>query len=620
MQQRQYCSMRSTGSWKARLILVFLCISVFRLYGQDQRLADSLELVYTSGQFEEKDRLQLLNDLAFRLSNPEKSLHYSEELLRRAQAVDSTRFIIRGYIHKGNSLKAKGNLSSALASYFDGVNLANEEERKKELGMLYISIAGVYQVMGNNNNTIRYYKSAIPILKEINDTLNYANALENLGDYYNLELAKPDSALLFFRESGKIFKALDSKIGMAYNLGNIGLAHAQLGQNAIAEVNIGQAIVILEALGDYYAISVYLTYMADIYAARDDWDAAFETAQRSLDLAQQYGLKDQISDAYLKLSELHERRGNIAESLKLFKNHIAFKDSVKNITAVQQMANLERTKQEVQLDLAKQQRKTQQVVNIATIVALFLIGLLAFGLYRRNRFIRKTKQIIEKERDRSESLLLNILPEETAIELKEYGKVKAKKFQSVTVMFTDFKGFTHYAENLDPEQLVESVGFYFSKFDAIMEKHGLEKIKTVGDAYMCAGGLPYPTEDHAHKMVLAAFEILDFVASAKKNQAEDETRFEIRIGINTGPVVAGVVGTQKFSYDIWGDTVNVASRMETMSEAGKVNISANTYELIKADFECEPRGEIYVKNRGMMQMYYVNATKNIKPKTASVSI
>jgi class 3 adenylate cyclase len=142
-----------------------------------------------------------------------------------------------------------------------------------------------------------------------------------------------------------------------------------------------------------------------------------------------------------------------------------------------------------------------------------------------------------------------------------------------------------------------------------MEEYSLEKIKTVGDAYMCAGGLPFATEDHAYKMVLAAIEIAKFVEESKKLNPLNQTRFEIRIGINSGPVVAGVVGIKKFAYDIWGDTVNIASRMESSSEPGKINISENTYELIKDDFNCDYRGKIEVKNKGMMKMYFVNDVK-----------
>jgi len=206
-------------------------------------------------------------------------------------------------------------------------------------------------------------------------------------------------------------------------------------------------------------------------------------------------------------------------------------------------------------------------------------------------------------------LLLNILPEETARELKEFGKVKAKRFDSVTVLFTDFVGFTSYAKNLEPEELVSSVDYYFSKFDEIMEKYKVEKIKTIGDAYMCVSGLPEPGEKDAIRAVEAAFEILDFMEESKKTNRNDIAKFDIRMGINTGPIVAGVVGTKKFAYDVWGDAVNVASRMESKSESGKINISESTYELIKDHYDCEFRGEIDVKNKGMMKMFFVNAKK-----------
>jgi len=590
-----------------------LCSGV---YGQNQTVADSLELIYTTGNYEKADLLKLLSRLAQDHPNPEKSLQFSEELLLKAKAMDSTSRIMAAYLQKGNALRLKGDLSQALESYFEGVKIAEEEENKKDLGLFFIAMAGVYSGMGNNKNLIKYYKNGIKIFKEINDTLMYATSLENLGDAYNLDMAKPDSALIFFRESGPIFKALDNKTGMAYNLGNIGLAYAQLGKNTIAEDNISGAISLLEDLGDYYPICVYLTYMSDMYVARGDWTAAFGAAQKSLKMARQYGLKEQISDAYLKLSELYEKRGEATKSLQYYKDHIAYKDSVKNITAVQQIADMQISQKQTEIDLKQtevtllnQQQKNQRNISMATAIALFLIALLAFGLYRRYRFIRRTKDIIEQERNRSESLLLNILPEETALELKENGKVQAKKFESVTVLFTDFEGFTNFAENLSPEKLVESVDFYFSKFDDIMEKYDLEKIKTVGDSYMCAGGLPFPTEDHAQKMVQAAFEMAAFVKEAKKTNSNDQTRFDIRIGINTGPVVAGVVGTKKFSYDIWGDTVNIASRMESNSEPGKINVSENTYEIIKDTFDCEYRGKIKAKNRGMMKMYFVNESK-----------
>jgi class 3 adenylate cyclase len=269
---------------------------------------------------------------------------------------------------------------------------------------------------------------------------------------------------------------------------------------------------------------------------------------------------------------------------------------------------------QAEVELLSEQKNNQRIVLWATGIVVLLLSALAFGMYRRNKYVQKTKKIIEEEQARSEELLLNILPKQTAEELKEKGKVAAKKFDSVSVLFTDFVGFTKFSEVLDPEKLVQSMDYYYAHFDTIMDRHGLEKIKTVGDSYMCAGGLPYKDPEHAVKIVNAAREIVAFVQQAKNDRDDADVRFAIRIGINSGPVVAGVVGTKKFAYDIWGDTVNVASRMESNSKAGKINISENTYRLVKDHFSCESRGEIAIKNHGKMKMYYVTAPLSAKEK------
>ena len=294
---------------------------------------------------------------------------------------------------------------------------------------------------------------------------------------------------------------------------------------------------------------------------------------------------------------------------KHYKDHIIYRDSVTNIKSVQQMADLrtdfEVSQKQIEVDLLSQQKRNQQIIVVATIIALFLIGLLAFGLYRRSIFIQKTSKIIEKEKDRSEKLLLNILPEETALELKEKGRVEAKKFESATVLFSDFIEFTKFAEQVEAEQLIKSIDFYFKEFDKITTKYGLEKIKTIGDAYMCAGGIPTENNVHAKKVIYAAKEMIELVNKALKTQ-DDLIHFEIRIGVHTGPLVAGIVGTKKWQYDIWGDTVNIASRMESKSASGMINLSETTYNQIKDEFPCQYRGELEVKNRGSLKMYFLS--------------
>ena len=201
---------------------------------------------------------------------------------------------------------------------------------------------------------------------------------------------------------------------------------------------------------------------------------------------------------------------------------------------------------------------------------------------------------------------MNILPEGTAEELKNKGRSKARYYRNVSVLFTDFVGFSKIAEDMKPQELVQRLDGYFSKFDEIIEKFDLEKIKTIGDSYMCAGGVPIRNKSNAIEVCLAALEINNYMSERAK--ADPET-WQIRIGINTGEVIAGVIGLKRFAYDIWGASVNQAQRMEMHGQPGIVNVSGNTYEFIAPYFECNYRGKIQTKHKGMLDMYSVKGIK-----------
>ncbi len=264
-------------------------------------------------------------------------------------------------------------------------------------------------------------------------------------------------------------------------------------------------------------------------------------------------------------------------------------------------------------------RQKEQARNVSFVIG-GLVLLLAVGLYSRLRYIRKSKAMLQLEKDRSENLLLNILPEEIANELKEKGKSTARDFEMVSILFSDFIGFTEASTKLDAQDLVAEINACFEAFDGIMGKYGIEKIKTIGDSYMAAGGLPVPTEDSVKNTVMAALEMQRFISMRKvEMDAIGKHAFQMRLGIHTGPIVAGIVGVKKFQYDIWGDTVNTASRMESNGEGGKVNISKTTYDLLKDDksFAFEIRGKIKAKGKGEIEMYFVerrsmNSTSDYK--------
>jgi class 3 adenylate cyclase len=290
---------------------------------------------------------------------------------------------------------------------------------------------------------------------------------------------------------------------------------------------------------------------------------------------------------------------------------IVFRGRLDSLVIVQKDLKLQGQESKLAEQNAQIQLKNSQR-NLLLALA-FIILIIAVGLYLRfqgikahNMVLEEKNEIIRSEKQRSEALLLNILPAAIADELKLDGSAKTKYYNQATVLFTDFKNFSQISKGMTPEKLVADLDYCFKRFDQIVEKYGLEKIKTIGDAYMCAGGLPKSKKGHVYDVINAAMEMQDFLLNWKLEKAANrEPYFEARLGIHTGPIVAGVVGSKKFAYDIWGDTVNVASRMESSGETGKVNISESTYQLVKDQFDCEYRGKVPAKNVGEIDMYFV---------------
>ena len=262
--------------------------------------------------------------------------------------------------------------------------------------------------------------------------------------------------------------------------------------------------------------------------------------------------------------------------------------------------------------LVVEQKYPQWIVGYANERERFLdvAGNLLFVQIFAAVLVQALTQNLNQERRKSDLLLRNVLPESIAQELKQTDRVQPMDYESTTVLFTDFVGFTQIAESFTPQRLIEELDSCFSKFDLIARNHKLEKIKTIGDAYMAVGGIPVPNRTHPVDCVLAALEIEALISDLRRQQmAENHPYWEIRIGIHSGDLVAGVVGRQKFSYDVWGDTVNTASRLESSGVAGRINISGTTYALVRDFFACEFRGKVPAKHKGDIDMYFVNGIR-----------
>jgi class 3 adenylate cyclase len=346
-----------------------------------------------------------------------------------------------------------------------------------------------------------------------------------------------------------------------------------------------------------------------LYEKEKSFKKAIQNFSKSLTIATLINELQSRLNCYERLAQCYASDGDY---LKAYQNQLQFSslsDSLLNSEKVNSISEMQ-TKYETEkknneiviLTREKQIEKLNASRSLGITFGLggALIGIitLAFVFYSQKR----KKEILNKEltieKHKSDNLLLNILPEEIAEELKQKGTSEAKLYNHVSVLFTDFVNFTGLSEQMSATELVQEIHQNFTAFDAIMSKHGIEKIKTIGDAYLAVCGLPNEVEDHAVRITKAAIEIKEFMDTNKG-------KFQIRIGIHSGPVVAGIVGVKKFAYDIWGDTVNMASRMESNSEVGKINISAATYELICEEFDCEYRGKLNAKGKGEIDMFFV---------------
>ena len=336
-----------------------------------------------------------------------------------------------------------------------------------------------------------------------------------------------------------------------------------------------------------------------------------DKAKQALQATQQRLLAQIQADEIERLERDSTERAQLLRAQALeAKNQ---EQQIQNLENEQQLAELRIQNQSIELD---QRTRERRFITGLSLALLLILGLILAGLIysrrinrqlgKQNKEIERQKGIIEKSRDEAESLLLNILPQETANELKSKGVATPKYYESVTVLFSDFSGFTRISEQMTPQELVDELNTCFRVFDDIVDQYGLEKIKTIGDGYMCAGGIPQSDPENGLKTLRAGIAMMAFIKDRRKKVLEKGLPYwHMRVGLHTGPVVAGVVGKNKFAYDIWGDTVNTASRMESHGEAGKINISESTYEQIKSEYSCTPRGAIEVKNKGKIDMYFV---------------
>lgn len=551
-------------------------------------------------------------------------------LQRVSEEYDIPKYLLRSIEGMSRVYRELSNYPKAL----DYALIARDQyqERKDTAGVSEVekTIAIIFQSQEYYEKALTHYNISLALDRQLHYTYGVALTLNNIGSVYEI-VGDDDKALINYELALEQFGLASDAGGYATAVYNIGTLHKKRKEHKEALANFKNAHGICSEYGDLKILALSLGEMGGVYlniAVEDSLEIlkkfSLKSSRASLKMAltytdsavKQLRIIDNLHNLkyYLEQkSKIEAKLGDNENALKSFREYTVLNDSLFNIEKdkklVQTDLNYTFAKRADELEQQRKQEAAAAKVELdrqRAIRNFSLVGGAGFLLFAIVFFRQRNK--VKREKARSDELLLNILPEQVAEELKEKGYADAKLIENVTVLFTDFKGFTALAEKLSAKELVDDLNVCFSAFDRIMEKYGIEKIKTIGDAYMAAGGLPLPDELNAEHAIQAAFEIRDFVEAEKAEKMDAGLPyFEIRIGIHTGPVVAGIVGVKKFQYDIWGDTVNTASRMESSGEVGQVNISQATYELLKNEpyFTFESRGKIEAKGKGEMEMYFV---------------
>ena len=525
----------------------------------------------------------------------------------------------------GKSLNNIGSLYNSWSKYDKAIEFYERSLEIKEaledvpgIAKTLSNIGLVYDMWGKFDKALENYQQALKIARETGDQREVAKRLNNIGSIY-LQLKQSEKALEFYNEVLDIEIRDGNKYGIARSYNNIGFVYKETEDynNAINYFEL--AIVKYRELKLEPEISTVLSNIGDIYRLIGDFEKSLGYLLESLDLSQKLDNMNQTKVNFERLSKLYAAKGDYKRSLDYFKEYTSLKDTLFSAEKHRQIANFEikyeTEKKDKEIQIMKQNDiiqkldlKKQKILRNSFLFGFAFVLILAviifYGLVQKRRAART----IEAEKEKSDELLLNILPAKVASDLKKQGTTEPEMFENVTVFFSDIIDFTEKSNALEPQVLISELNDIFTGFDNIIEKYHCERIKTIGDAYLAVCGLPESNPRHADNIVNAALEIVDYMKQRNENSSHN---WEVRIGIHSGQVVGGVVGVKKYLYDVFGDAINTASRMEANSEPMRVNISQTTMELVKYRFVFDDRGDIETKGKGRIKMYYVKGRKVI---------
>jgi len=626
--------------WRFIFLLIFISLIEASIGGflyaqkQGQGLIDSL-LQELPKMKEDTNKVNLLVSVSYSYynSNPDEGIKYGEQALKLATQLKWEKGIANANNRIGVNYYRESDYLKALEYYEKALKIYEATADKHGAALITSNIGLVYQSQSDYDKALDYDFKDLKMAEEIGDKRVAGIITGNIANIYKAQ-KKYAEALAYDLKALKIKEAAGDKSSIAICLGNIGLIYSAQKDFAPAIAYEEQALQMAEETGNKFVqaenllsiaaclVSITTDTSASVLKKEYNQDniipkskaarlrKAIVYLQSSIAICKEIHVLDIMQQGYEQLAEAYQLSGDYKKALVASDSSRVVMDSVflkENNQNTVRIVMQEETKRMLMTDSLKNMEKEKisamklrhqrHYIYFGIVGVLLLLGFISLILWNN--------KLLAIEKKRSDNLLLNILPAEIAEELKEKGTTTAKYFDNVTVLFTDFVNFTSAGERMSPQELIDELHTCFKKFDEITGKNNIEKIKTIGDAYLAVGGLPAADPKHAENIVSAALEINAFMTDRLAKMGS--RTFEIRIGIHSGSVVAGIVGVKKFAYDIWGDTVNTAARMEQNSMPGRINISQTTYELVKDKFTCAYRGEVEAKNKGMLKMYYVDS-------------
>lgn len=595
--------------------------------------------------------LQQSKELA--ANSPEEALSLANKARNLSTGIGFKKGEAKAYKSIGMVYYYKGEYVQTLENWNLSLKLLEEVGDENGIANMLSNIGAVYANQGDDVRALDHHLRSLRLSEKTGDKLRILSALNNIGSVYYEKKATWDKALDYLLRALQLAEDLGDSSAISVLSGNVGEIYSEKGDKAKAIRFYDQSLRLGAPADDPFALNglgkVYLQQgstsrallyhnqaldfsrrynenhlvpslqgVAVTYLKMKDYNKAFAYLNEAELVAVKLKSYPGLKELYQNMANAYAERGNYGLAFRYQQKLDGIKDTLfneitqKKLGSLQFEFDLQKKEGEITLltkdkALKEADLKRQRVAKNAFAAGVVFLFAIAFIIYRNYRNKVKTNQILDHQKQEIEHLLLNILPAEVAEELQTKGKATPRNYSDVSVLFTDFKGFTTIADKMSPGDLVEELNACFIAFDEIIGRNKLEKIKTIGDSYMCAGGIPTEDENHIYNIVKASLEIQQYIRENNERRVQQgRAVWDIRIGIHTGPIVAGVVGKRKYAYDIWGSTVNIASRMESNGVPGQVNISAAVYERVKGLYNCTYRGKIYAKNVGEIDMYLID--------------